>query len=379
MSGVQSFGCCVGLRKVRPLADRATATSNPQDLTPPLPDTPSISVLLAVRNGMPYLGHAIRSILAQDCRDFEFVIIDDGSTDETAQRAQGLDDERIRYYRLERVGFCTALNFGLQRARGGLLARMDADDVACPSRLGLQRQHMSEHPRCVVVGCQADEIDAEGQTIGERLFPVSDSAIRWRMFFGCPFLHPGTMSRTELVRACGGYDTTYPCAQDYRLWVELSRHGTLANLAEKLMLYRLHPKSVTAVRTEQQVEFCGEIAAEYAARLCAGIDRDAVAELWHFRAEGRDPVRSSYDDLVAAHRTIRDYVLQHVETNDELLRRMAVVRQELRWCCTERAERSWRRPWHAWRWLRLAGRFDPEDGRLDKIVRRCAARMLRIR
>ena len=272
---------------------------------------------------------------------------------------------------MEKVGFPEALNFGLAAARSPLVARIDADDLACRTRLAEQYETMTAHPDCVVLGCQAEEIDAGDTVIGERRYPLSDTAIRWQMAFGCPFLHPGTMVRREPVRQCGGYDANYPCAQDYDLWTRLAPLGTLANHPKTLMQYRVHPDSVTTARQETQVEFCGRIAASYAKRLSPAADQKALAELYHFLASGREPADAGYEDLVRAYRQFKhDFLEQVGEPPDELSERIALVQCDLRWYCLEQAEKSWFKPWQAWSWLRRAGRFDPENGSLGSILGR---------
>lgn len=331
---------------------------------------PKVSVLMAVRNGMPYLPRTIESILAQELADFELLVVDDGSTDGTGECVGGLRDQRIQYHRVGRVGFCEALNYGLHRARTPLVARIDADDLAYPARLARQYEYLNAHPRCVVVGCQTDEIDPEDRVVGKRTFPLSDAAIRWQMAFGCPLLHPSVMYRRDEVIAVGGYKPgTWP-AEDYDLWVRLSERGTMANLPETLMRYRLRPESVTLSRAGEQVALCSRIAAAYASRICPEIDRAAVADLYHFFSDGRDPQETGFEAMLAAFQSIRDHFLQAAAPSDELRERIAAVQQVLRWYCLERAQRAWRRPLRAWGWLRLAGQFDPDNGSLRSMLGR---------
>ncbi len=339
---------------------------------------PAISVLVTTHNGMPYVCRMVEGLWAQTFQDFELVVVDDGSTDDTPRYLKGLEDSRVRYFRVEKAGFAESLNRGLREVRSPLVARLDTDDVAYPRRLETQYAYLSAHPKCIVLGCQADEIDAEDRITGRRTFPLSDAAIRWQMAFGCPFLHPGVTYRAESVLAAGGYQDGTKPAEDYGLWTEVARFGRLANLPETLMQYRVHGASITLSRTEEQIEACSRLAAAYARTISPEADADALADLYHFVATGRRPRRVDLATLAATYlRFKEDFLRQSGEPCQELTERIAHVQQCMRWTCLQYAERDWRRPHRAWSWLRLAGRFDPERGRLGQIVGRGLKKVFR--
>jgi glycosyltransferase involved in cell wall biosynthesis len=326
---------------------------------------PRLSVLLPVHNGYPYLPAAVESILAQSFRDFEFLVIDDGSTDETSKFLSALSDCRVHYNRLEKVGLPAALNYGLNKARTSLIARMDADDVCESERLQHQVGFLDRHQESVIVGCQSTVIDPNDDVNGERHFPVEDMAIRWQMAFGCPFQHPGVMYRREAVLAAGAYRKEEYPADDYGLWTRLAKLGQMANLDRKLLKYRVHPKSISLSLTADQTEHCSRIAADYACAI-SPIDHSAFRDLYHFLASGSCPPGRGAQLEVAFTTWRKLFVATNADSG--LGYWMSHVQRRLRWHCLERAKRGIMRPADFVHWLRMASRFDPENGTLRSIA-----------
>jgi GT2 family glycosyltransferase len=338
---------------------------------------PRISVVMAVHNGMPFLPAAVESVFAQTFNAFELLVIDDGSTDETPNYLQSVADPRLRFYRLDKVGFCEALNFGLRKAQAKYVARIDADDVAYPNRFLTQYEYLNSHLDCVVVGCQADEIDDLGRIVGHRIFPQTDAAIRWQMAFGCPMLHPALMYRREVIVAAGGYVADMWPAEDYDVWIRVSQLGKLANLPETLMKYRVHSSSVTLTHTHRQIAMCAQLGAKYVTGLCSEIDESAMRGLWLFLGYGVIPTAIDIDALAETFAALKDYFLGSYGNEErELRERIRATQTMLRWRCVERVESLWRSPRVAWRWLRLAGRFDPDEGTVRKMARRALRKLL---
>jgi glycosyltransferase involved in cell wall biosynthesis len=211
---------------------------------------------MPVRNGGPYLSAAVESILAQDFTDFEFVIVDDGSTDATPQtlRSFAAGDSCIRIVTGPSAGIVAALNTGLAAARADLVARMDADDIALPNRLRLQHEHLAAHPDCVAVGSRILLIDSEGWPIREmceeRTHEEIDAAnLRGG---GAAMNHPAVMFRVPAFRAVGGYRQEMIYAEDLDLWLRLAEIGRLYNLPQVLMRYRMHAKSIGHTKANEQ-------------------------------------------------------------------------------------------------------------------------------
>lgn len=214
---------------------------------------PQVSVLLAVYNGMPYLGEAIDSMLAQRDVDFELLIVDDGSRDGSAELAATYRDPRIRLvYRKQNGGHGAALNDGFALAQGTYVARMDADDWSEADRLRRQRDFLDSHPEVGLCG-SAIRLFGQGSTEVVR-YPLDDQALRCRLLFESPFAHPSVMFRRTLLQESGlRYDPAYPGTEDYALWASLADHTRFANLAEPLLRYRRHPEQTGQARAATQI------------------------------------------------------------------------------------------------------------------------------
>jgi glycosyltransferase involved in cell wall biosynthesis len=201
---------------------------------------PVVSVLMPVFNSAEWLAEAIKSIQCQTITNFEFVIIDDGSTDasECILRRNARNDPRIRLWRQEHLGIAAALNRGIGLVRSRFIARMDADDVAHAERLQKQLSFLQAHPEVGAVGSWAHVIDEDDRQTGE-LRPESEpSKIRELLSKRNPFVHSSMMISADLVRRVGGYRSALDGAEDYDLWLRISECAKLANLPEPLMSYR---------------------------------------------------------------------------------------------------------------------------------------------
>ena len=206
---------------------------------------PQVSVVMPVYNAERYLREAVESILNQTFTDFEFIIIDDGSTDGSLKilREYADNDPRIRLISRENRGTAGTLNEGIELAKGPLIARMDADDISLPERLERQIPHINTHPEMAALGTFARQILPCGGVLDDMTFPLEHEAVYRNIlhFRGPWMLHPTVVFRAEHARAIGGYTPEYPCAQDNDFFLRLGERGTLANLPEALFLYRQHP------------------------------------------------------------------------------------------------------------------------------------------
>lgn len=215
---------------------------------------PMVSVIMAVRNGGPFLAKAIASIRGQQFRDWELVIVDDGSTDDTATILQvaARSDARLRPLRQEALGLVPALNRAVTEARGEFLARMDADDLARPERLGRQVDFLRSNPRVGVLGTAVRRI---GAGRGFWQWPVDDAASRAALLFEAPCAHPTVMMRREVWdKSGGGYRPEFRAAEDIDLWERIAPYTEFANLPAPLLDYRIHPGQVTAVATWEMAQ-----------------------------------------------------------------------------------------------------------------------------
>ena len=214
---------------------------------------PAVSVLMSVRNGVPWVREAVESVLDQTASDLELIVIDDGSTDATAALLGTIRDPRLRVERQPPTGLTPSLNRALGLARAPLLARLDADDLALPERLARQRVFLDAHPDVGLLGTGAREVDASGREIRVVSPPEEDAAIRRALIRRNPFVHSSVMMRRSAVAQAGGYDERLSVAQDYELWMRMSRITRLANLSAPLVVRRLLPGRVGAARDSERL------------------------------------------------------------------------------------------------------------------------------
>jgi glycosyltransferase involved in cell wall biosynthesis len=216
---------------------------------------PLVSVLMPVLDAEPFLEEAVESILVQSFRDFELLALDDGSTDASPRtlEACAARDSRVRVFRGERAGLARRLNEGIGQARGELIARMDADDVAHPERLALQVEYLRSHPNCVALGTDTLEVDSERWPIRTLGVAAEHEEIEARLFQGDggALVHASAMYRGEALRALGGYRVDLEAGEDVDLHLRLAEHGQLANLTQVLLEYRKNPTGVTSTRRQQ--------------------------------------------------------------------------------------------------------------------------------
>lgn len=206
---------------------------------------PLVTVLLPVHNGSKFLKEAIESVLGQTLTDFELVIVDDMSVDDTPLIIRSYSDPRIQYIRSDkRLKLAGALNLGISRAKGEFVARMDADDICCKDRLEKQVAHMRKYKDLILCG-SAIESFGNG-VLSRREYPAGSQYIRTYLLFDNPFAHPTVMWRTSFFnRTKLKYDVDYYPAEDYALWSDLVLQGKCDNLVEPLLKYRIHPASMT--------------------------------------------------------------------------------------------------------------------------------------
>lgn len=209
--------------------------------------SPLVSVVLSVYNGGPDLPEAIDTILAQTFTDFEVIAIDDGSTDGTAKLLDNIGDPRMRVVHQENMGFARALNRGISLARGRYIARQDHDDWAKPTRFESQVAFLEEHPHCALVGTRAEIWVGNRPTNRNHDHPVDNASLQFELLFNNPFVHSSIMMRKAALDVVGAYsiDPAHPPAEDYELWSRLARRYEVANLPDRLTIYREVPNSMS--------------------------------------------------------------------------------------------------------------------------------------
>ncbi len=218
---------------------------------------PKVSVLMAVYNGEKYLRESIDSILHQTFRDFEFVIVDDCSTDSTpgilAEYANS--DQRVRVLRNEtNRGLAKSLNVGIAASQGEYIARMDADDVCILTRLAEQVSYLESHPESPFVASAAYYINERGVRTGFRPAPIGTCTLKLTLTLANPLIHPSVIFRADTARELNGYseEDQHRFSEDSEFWSRIVLCGKARALPQPLVDVRLYPSSVSAVNGEEQ-------------------------------------------------------------------------------------------------------------------------------
>lgn len=213
---------------------------------------PRVSVLMPAWNSMPFLPDAVQSILNQTYADFEFIIVDDCSTDETQSYLETLTDPRIVILRNERNLGCTkSLNVGLRECHGEIICRMDADDISLPQRLELQIAEFDRRPDLICCGTQMQEFSGEAYSA----VPTEDENIRTALLYSTPIMHP-----TACFKRCTPlgeqlfYDETFAAAQDAEFWFRLSALGKMKNIDKSLLVRRRHDQQISNRNHSEQLQ-----------------------------------------------------------------------------------------------------------------------------
>ena len=197
---------------------------------------PRISVLMPVYNSERFLQEAVNSILNQTYQDYEFIIVDDGSTDRTSNILANIKDHRVIIIRQANRGVGEALNKGLEIARGEYIARMDADDISLRNRFECQVTYLDRHPEVAALGTAVLEIDEKGRPIRPLLLAASRYTVQRVVKSYSPIVHPSVMMRTSIIKGEGGYRSDY--GEDHVLWISLTKKYPVENIRRILLLLR---------------------------------------------------------------------------------------------------------------------------------------------
>jgi GT2 family glycosyltransferase len=228
--------------------------------------SPDVSVIMTVRNGEDYVASAMNSVLASTDVSLELIVIDDGSTDRTAQILDdlALTNQNVFVRHEPPRGIVPSATIGCGLAKAPLLARLDADDLSEPHRLATQLRRFRDNPGLVLVGTWMHLIDAGGRRVGRLDYAADDAALRADLQRRNPFVHSSIMLRAEAFAKIGGYRPAMEMAEDYDLCLRLAECGEVANVPECLGSYRLHAAQIS-VRKSFQQGFIASLARESAA------------------------------------------------------------------------------------------------------------------
>jgi glycosyltransferase involved in cell wall biosynthesis len=336
------------------------------------PIPPRVSVVLAVYNGERYLAESVESILQQSWKDFEFLVINDGSTDQSEAILQEFvaRDPRIRLMTHENHGLTRSLSEGLLAARGELIARIDADDVSLPDRLRTQVAALDGDRELILCGAGHQSIDARGRACAEYENPVDDAILRFELLWHCPFVHSAVMFRRAAAVAAGGYDVSLRVGQDHDLWQKLARVGRVCNHPDVLVKQRFHSRQITLNHREEQLATYLITATREMLRqgyATSEAEAQAFFEFVHRKPAAVTKVHR------AAYRTVAGKFLATIERTHPRAE-VALLRQRLRWDCLAAARQFGWFSEAGGDMLGTARRLDPLGMSLASVMRRAVRR-----
>jgi len=226
---------------------------------------PLVSVVMPVYNGERFLRDAIESILNQTYKNFEFIIVDDGSTDNSLKiiKEYQKKDKRIRLIENKKnLGQAKSLNKGLSLAKGKYYAKIDSDDIACKTRIEKEVDFLERNNNYVVVGSNLEIIDENNNTIGYRFYHQEDREIRKLIIIKSPFAHPSVMIKLSALKKIY-YDESFLYCEDYDLWFKLLKYGKGKNLSHFLLKYRVSKNQVKSKRLKIQLKETIQVQRKY--------------------------------------------------------------------------------------------------------------------
>lgn len=218
---------------------------------------PLVSVVMSVYNeAESHLKEAIDSILNQALRDFEFIIVDDGSTNGTPEVLKHFSrqDRRVKIItNPKNIGLTRSLNKAIKIAKGKYIARQDADDISLPERLKRQVEFMEKNSKVALLGTAFLEMSPQGEIIGQKTPPTSNSELQRVLIKYNPFLHSSVLMRKEALAVVGPYDESFLRAQDYELWFRIAQKYQIANLTQALIIKRYSQKMISLAKEREQI------------------------------------------------------------------------------------------------------------------------------
>jgi glycosyltransferase involved in cell wall biosynthesis len=257
---------------------------------------PTVSIVMPAFNAAQFLDEAVCSVLDQTFRDFEFIIVDDGSTDDTATILQkyAKADSRVRVFRQTNEGMIPALNRGCRVARGRFIARMDADDISLPQRIERQLKYLEAHPEIGILGTWASRIDENGRVVGDWCLSPNPKVLKWNHFFTVCVIHPTVLMRREVLEKLNYYRSDAIHAEDRDLWLRASAITDFSNLPECLLKYRVWGKSTSnrlkRAYKETQIDLLAAFISEF---LKSEVSSEAAAKLHGRNLQNLENIRST--------------------------------------------------------------------------------------
>ena len=262
---------------------------------------PAITVLMPVYNSERYVAMAVKSILDQTFRDFEFLIVNDGSTDNSMDIIREFDDPRIRVIDTENRGVAAALRLGVEKATGDYIARMDADDESLPNRLEIEKRCLDENPGIAVVHGSVEYIDSKGQPVFlDRDEGHSNIITKWLLNWKNVPIHSTVMMRASILKEHAlNYRIEMNRAEDFDLWNRIARVGDFMYLPDILIRYRIHSENVSnSSPIDLQFDAQTRVVRENIKRYGIELSIESAQELVVISGAARiNPINSCYKNL----------------------------------------------------------------------------------
>jgi len=202
---------------------------------------PLVSIIMSIYNGSQFLFDSVNSILNQTYTNFEFIIVDDGSTDSSYELIKKFSDNnnKVKVFKRAHYGLANSLNFAISKSKGEYIARMDADDISKEVRIEKQVKYLEKNKNVDLLGSNRKNFGNINKNNFSKL-PTNNNIIKWHLFFSVPIIHPAIMVRADILKSQNGYSEEYKYAQDYELYTRLSKTSNFHNLSEALIEYRNH-------------------------------------------------------------------------------------------------------------------------------------------
>jgi len=216
---------------------------------------PFFSIVMSVYNGEGYIDQCLQSILGQSFIDFECIVIDDASVDNSLKLLQKYDDKRIRIIKNKKnLGLTRSLNKGIKEAKGKYIARIDIDDWWDRNKLKEQYNFLRENPKYGIVGTNGWNVNEKGKVEKEIIRPRTDKEIKKYLIKKCPLIHSSIVMNKWLINKYGSYDPSFRCSQDYELWLRLSDKTKYYNLQKLLVYKRTFDNNMSALKWKQMLK-----------------------------------------------------------------------------------------------------------------------------
>ena len=276
---------------------------------------PKVTVLMSVYNGERFLVECIDSIVNQTFTDFEFIIINDGSTDGTGailERYAQVDD-RMYIHHQENLGLIASLNKGCRLARGKYIARMDADDISLSDRLAKQVHYMETHPDIGILGTWIEYIDESGKRYGQWRMPAQPGLVGWSLIFGTCLAHPTVIMRRDVLESLHFYRPEALHVEDYDLWTRASFSTKLANLPEVLLQRRKRAESICSQHAHTQEENVIKVMDTMTERLLGS--KVSTDSLSYLRRTVKGPPLSSFEHIETVANLVQRFYQAYSQTH----------------------------------------------------------------